>query len=479
MAVETITPVRKSIERTAWRVCMMTFRRSVVALTAAMMFVVVSGARAELMTADRAVQIALQHSPDAANAHANVLDAKSGVYGAYSGVLPHISASVARNNSVTRNSNTPVTVGGLVSQTNIIQDFESHGTTPGITGSWNVLNFSNLSGLSSAKRTLEEAQHRQASSRNDIAFNTRQQFYAVVKAIRLADVATGALKLARDNERRVRALFEVGSVSKSDVLKAEVSTAQGVLDSLTASETITIQRIALATQIGIAEPEVGQIDTMLTTTPQAFDETALVTEAASHRRDIMAAQAEVLAANASKTSARLMRFPYLTASGAYDFSTTSSRTQTTHAPGLPPSAPPGVFGSRNNTDSFGQLQLAVNWDLIDGLTADSRNATATARQERAVTALDALKRNLASEVHQALISYNEALSRSVVARSAFASALENVKLTQEKYNVGSATILDLIDAQVQLQRAGSDAVSAMADTHVAEAQIDRVRGKQE
>ena len=64
-----------------------------------------------------------------------------------------------------------------------------------------------------------------------------------------------------------------------------------------------------------------------------------------------------------------------------------------------------------------------------------------------------------------------------MAQGAIESAAENLKLTQQKYNVGSATILELIDAQVQLQRAQSDGVSALAAIRVAEAQIDRVRGR--
>jgi outer membrane protein len=63
-----------------------------------------------------------------------------------------------------------------------------------------------------------------------------------------------------------------------------------------------------------------------------------------------------------------------------------------------------------------------------------------------------------------------------VATSAIESATENLKLTQEKYNVGSATILDLIDAQVQLQRASSQGVTARAAIRVAEATLEHVRG---
>ena len=76
-----------------------------------------------------------------------------------------------------------------------------------------------------------------------------------------------------------------------------------------------------------------------------------------------------------------------------------------------------------------------------------------------------------------LIAYNEAVERERVSRRALDAATENVRLTQQKYNVGSSTILDLITAQVALARSQSDVVSALATMRVAEAAVERVRGR--
>ena len=54
---------------------------------------------------------------------------------------------------------------------------------------------------------------------------------------------------------------------------------------------------------------------------------------------------------------------------------------------------------------------------------------------------------------------------------------ENLKLTQQKYNVGSTTILELIDSQVSLTRAAATRVQALAAIRMAEAQLNRVRGR--
>ncbi|MBI1799123.1 MAG: TolC family protein [Candidatus Eisenbacteria bacterium] len=456
-----------------------TLRAAAVLAAASMTMTAGSPSRAETLSADRAVQIALRHSPDVVNAGASVLDAKGGVYGAYSGVLPHVSASVARDNNVASGILSPIVINGIPTGGTFVQDRESHGTTPGISGSWSVLNLSSIEGLSSAKSSLRAAKQRLASSRNDIAFNTRRQFYEAVKSVHLAGVANFALHLARDNERRVRALFEVGSVSRSDVLKAQVNTAQSELDSVSAEQAVLVQRVALASVIGLEEGKLGEIDTVLSVQDHDYDEAALLAEAGRNRADLQAAEISVRAAQASKMAARLARVPYLTVSGGYEINVNSRSASTVEPPGNPPFANPGVEGFNSSTDRQSSVRLALNWDFIDGLSSDARNASASAQLERAIAARDALKRNLASDVHQALVAYHDGLAQGEVAKRGLDSASENLKLTQQKYNVGSATILDLVDAQVQLERAANNRVTAAAAIRVAEAQVDRVRGKQE
>ena len=118
-------------------------------------------------------------------------------------------------------------------------------------------------------------------------------------------------------------------------------------------------------------------------------------------------------------------------------------------------------------------------DLFTGFQVESRIASARARVLRAQDNRDVLVRNLEAEVHQALLAYVAALEKQAVANSAFESALENLKLTQQKYNVGSTTILDLNTAQVNLTRASADRVTALAAIRVAEAALSRVRGRAE
>ena len=435
---------------------------------------------AELLTADRAVQIALQKSTQVINAEATVRDARAGLYSAYSGVLPRLEADFTRAGQRLE-SRTGSQLFGSVVTPSVTTDNESYSSTPSVSGSWSLFNTSSLTGLSSARLGLKAARLRQTATRQGVAFDTRRQFYQVVQSVRLAEVATGALRLARDDERRVRALFEVGSVSKSDVLKAQVRTAQSQLDSLTAYQAVINQRISLAELMGLRESELAEVDTVLTAEVRDYEEGALLQDAARARPDLKAVDAEWRAARAAVLSGRLARLPYVTVSSFIDFSPRTSFKQKTFGAFRDPRDTTAtiidpVTTGRSQTDRTFGGQIALTWDLFNGFATDSRIASARARLLRADEARNALNRNLEAEVHQALLAYREAAERGRVATSSVESATENLKLTQQKYNVGSSTILDLIDAQVQLQRAQSDRVTALAGLRVAEAQIEMVRG---
>jgi outer membrane protein TolC len=301
---------------------------------------------------------------------------------------------------------------------------------------------------------------------------TKRQYYEVVRAVHLLNVRTGAVKLARDEERRVRALFEVGSVSRSDVMSAQVRTAQSELDSLIAQQSITAQRNLLAELVGIPEDAMGEVDTALTAQTQTYDEAALLEEARRARPDLQAAELALKAAHANVNAARFQRLPYVAVQGSMDFSPSSS-TKTS----LTDTVPNVVINSRLESDRDYQASISLNWDFFDGLSADSRSAFANARLARARNTRDVLDRTLAAEVHRIHLAYLRAVEAQRVSSRAVDSAQEHLKLTAQKYNVGSATILELVDAQVQLETVQSDLVSALALMRVAEAEIDRVRGR--
>ena len=427
-----------------------------------------AGSARAALTVDEAVKMALANNSQIIGANASVLDARGGLYTAYSGILPRASASYTRGGSLSTGQSGSQVFGSFVNVTPL-QDQEGYSTTPTLSGTWSVLSLSALSGWMSARNSLKAAQLSHKETRQEVALDARRKFYDVAKAIHLARVSSQALRFARDDERRVRALFTVGSVSRSDLLRAQVRTSQSTLDSLQTHNAISVARITLATTIGVAESALGDVDTVLTAAPQTYDEGQVLAEAEKARPDIMAAQATLRAAKASLRAANFARLPFVSVSGAVDLSPSSQFKTTTISSGTVSTG--GFEEDRNWRGSIG-----LTWNLLNGLTNEAGIASSRARLMRAQNGYDVLRRNLVGEIEQVLLTYREVVEGYNVANRAVESAEENMKLTQQKYNVGSATILDLIDAQVVLQRAQSDVIQSLAGMRVGEATVAKVRG---
>jgi len=443
---------------------------------------VAAAAGSQPLTAERAVQIALQKSTSVVNARAGVVDARGGVYGAYSGVMPRVSADWSRSGSQVKDQSGTLSFGAATFPATI-KNQERYATAPSLSGTWPVLNLSNLSSLSSARSGLKASQLSLEAARSDVALETRRRFYNAVSAVHLAGVADAAVKLSRDDERRVRALFEVGSVSRSDLLRAQVRTSSSQLDSITARVDVVNQRIGLAEILAMPEGQLGDVDTTLTAESREFDEGAVLEEASKRRPDIQAAEAELRSAKAGLTAAQLARLPYVTVSGSASFDSKASVSTTgptvRPASGTDPTlvVVDTTTSSATSTDRGLSGQIALTWDLFTGFQTESRIAQARARVLRAEESRNALRRGLEGEVHQAMVAYREAIGREQLASTTLESAAENLKLTQQKYNVGSTTILELIDSQVSLTRAAATRVQGLAAIRMAEAQLNRVRGR--
>ena len=76
-------------------------------------------------------------------------------------------------------------------------------------------------------------------------------------------------------------------------------------------------------------------------------------------------------------------------------------------------------------------------------------------------------------IRKTLENYSEIipLNQAVVA-----SAAEDLKLVRERYSLGSATILEVLDAQVSLIRSNSTLINTIHDARIREASLKALLG---
>ena len=211
-------------------------RKTVVALLFPLLLAVPPPIAATL-TADQAVPDHLRQARSPVQAEASC---STRVPDSWSALFEHaptrVSADASRSGGETRESSS-----GRAND-------RGYSGSYGVSGSWGSARSLEL-GVPCTRPPWGE--RREVQPRRDgaqIVLDTKRQFYEVVKAMHLARVSSDARR------RRVRALYEMGSVS-SDLLKARVRTSQSELRfPRRGPASVTAQLMRLATRTGMARP---------------------------------------------------------------------------------------------------------------------------------------------------------------------------------------------------------------------------------
>src|SRR5438477_2516483 len=144
--------------------------------------------RAAVLTADQAVKLALQKNTSVIGAEASVLSARSGLWSAYSEMVPNVSGTYdLRNTKLNPKGDLQTFQLGAQLLTFRTRSSEETDRSPSLIGSWSILSLSNWSNFSSARNAMTGARLNRQATRNDIALQARQLFYGVVRSIRLSE----------------------------------------------------------------------------------------------------------------------------------------------------------------------------------------------------------------------------------------------------------------------------------------------------
>jgi len=410
------------------------------------------------LTADQVVQMALQKNPTVLSAEQDIKLAGGALTSARSVILPQLNLQQGYDHTNSRSPRARIDPTGAIHA----GTFNIETWSGGVALDQSFINFSGWGGIRAAKANLEAAGGNTAATRATVALQAYTQFYTVLKAIKLTTVARQSVQLQQDQLKRTNALFELGSVAKGDVLKQQVQVSQSLLDEINARTAVEVERERLVSFLGLDPATHLDIDTTLTETNVTIDSATVWKDAFAHRPELIAARASLASASADLGAAQGRRYPTLDGRATYGYSLNHHF--------------PNSFDEVDQNSSR-NLSMSLNLPIFDGRNTKGQINEAKARELQAEYALRTQELLIAVDVNTSLQSAYQEQERIHVTRDGLASAEEDLKLSQEKYNVGSATVLDLIDAQVALTRARSDYISALADAEVAQMQLRRARGE--
>lgn len=292
--------------------------------------------------------------------------------------------------------------------------------------------------------------------RFNVALQTKQAFFNALAADELVRVAQTRISRAEQQLKITRDKLAAGTAIRSDTLRSFVELGSAQLQLLNAQTQRATAEANLARLIGTDDPVRAVVPDSSAIPLIPLDTAALRAEAARRSPDIRQAQASADAARARVAVSRAQYLPSLTASYQNSLAGTS-------------------IGEMRNTWS---ARLSFNWQIFNGFSRELNMAQSTASRDAAEARLADARRINDARLTQQFANLSSALVRLQIATASREAALEDLRVQQERYNLGVSTIVELLNSQVGLDQAEVDIVQARLDYLLAKAEIETIVGRE-
>lgn len=419
-----------------------------------------TAAQGRTVTLDEAVRLALQSQPVIIQAEGNVSIAHANQRTAIGNFLPTITAnsSVSQNSSNRFNSATQ----------QVVSAPPSTSYSGGLSASLTLFNgFARLAQSRAANASAASADAALTNQKFQVILQTKQAFFTALAAADLVSVGQTQVERSRRQLQVSKDKLAAGSAIRSDTLSATVDLGNAELQLLNATAQQATAEANLARLIG-AEGAVHATGQQAMPDLTALDTAALRQDAISASPTVQAAEAQARAAGAQVAVSRAQYFPSLNASVRQSWAGSQESS------GVLPN-PVNWPGTLNNTWS---VSLGLSWPLFNGFSREGAVTQATANRNAAEASAADARRQANATFTQQLAALEAAAQQVTIGQASRAAAEENLRVQQERYRLGAATIVDVLTAQVSLGQAEVTLVQARLAVLTAKAQIEALVGRE-
>ncbi|GAB4291987.1 MAG: TolC family protein [Ignavibacteriaceae bacterium] len=322
--------------------------------------------------------------------------------------------------------------------------------------------FKLLSSRSAAKYNLQASESDYSKEQNEVAFNIYNAYWNYYKAEEVKNVIEQTLQQIENHLRDTRNFYEQGLVSNNDLLKLEVQYSNTQLMLIEAENNLKIARINFNKALGIdleSQTKVAAIEKSMSLVN--YDLSEILNEAINNRYELKSLAYRVEGSKESINAAKSTFFPSVYLTGNYYYSNPNPRFQ------------PAKDEFNYNWD----IGVTLSWDVWNWGLTSSQVSQAEQTKIQLETNYDQLKENIQMEVHSNYLNLLKTEEKVKVNKTALEQALENYRITAEKYNLQLASSTDLIDAETLKLQAETNLKTAEVDYQIAKVRLEKSLGR--
>lgn len=313
--------------------------------------------------------------------------------------------------------------------------------------------------LQQAKAQLDAAEAADVTQEFTIALQVKQQYYAVLAAREQRLAAERQLESAEQQLRASVARVRAGAATRSDSLRTSIQVGNARLAILTAENQLANANASLARLIGSDVLVTAEEGSAGSETIAMADADLL--EQVERSPAVVQAVANKAAAKEGNRSTWSQYLPTLSVSLGRSYSGRAGEFQLWGDPDL------------NST----RTNYSVSWQLFNGLNREQQVLQTSIAHDNAEAQLRDARLNARAQMIQQIGAFRTAEARVQIQLASVAAGEEDLRVQQERYNLGASTLLDVLNSQSTLDQARRDLIQARLDARTAKAQIEALVGR--
>ncbi len=390
---------------------------------------------ANTYTLSQIIEIAMSQNLDVLSSKAMINAANSSVKSAFGGYLPNVNYTMGYSRQLNATGGQTVNVGGQIIP---LGETPPNSYNMGISAGMYLFDgFNREANFTSAQSNFEKAKLTFEQTKNFIKINVIRKYFDYALKKQVVEFRKDNLDKGKKELESIKAKNEVGQIPITIVYSKEAEIGSLELELAKSQNDLNLARVSLLAFIGLEPTQdaefITEIENFKTseTEIENFRKSIgnyqdAVKNALKNRKDYQASLKSLEYYNAQKRIARSFYFPKLQFGGGWTWSNTAFE------------------DFSNKGRSYIGLNLSV--PIFDGFATNTQIQFAEYNYKVQEYQKINLERTIATEIEQAFLNLDASEKQIKIAeKSAFASEM-NLKVLQERFNVGTASIMDLITA---------------------------------